>query len=274
MNSIMILNRIQPKFGATKTELTDWRDNFSSTKLKYNKCKNNCKVRKHKDRLLTLRVTGISRDESKATEELTNISQEKMSLHINFENDTSVKTINMAARGNSLQTQKEAPQRNDVSNGESPKGNSQEISQAQGSNKTNHFTIITFKNIWQRRQFYQARFTLKNTGIYVNEDLNLEERNLFFKCRQLKKDNLIKTTWTKDLQIYCRLKDDSIVEINSETDIEKIRSNIQRSHNSRNNSGMSIYHSPRSSVESFHGFNEDDIKEAETKLERMLKLNI
>jgi hypothetical protein len=47
--------------------------------------------------------------------------------------------------------------------------------------------FVKFSNIWKRRQIYNMRNQLKDTGIYLNEDLDREERQIFYNCRMMKK---------------------------------------------------------------------------------------
>ena len=216
--------------------------------------------KKKQDRLLTLRITGLSKEENTALDELTELAKDRMAFNLNFHHETTAKTfiINTPVKGKGNPNhQKEAAENDDVIDGGNPQGtpNKKETPQQQ-----KHLTIVTFKNVWHRRQFYQGRLMLKDTGIFINEDLDTEERSLFYKCRMLKKSKKIKNTWTKDLQIYCRLHNNNIIEINSDLDLDKIQPS---------NSTTTIYGSAKSSQQSFHGFTELEAKEAEQKFERL-----
>ena len=65
--------------------------------------------------------------------------------------------------------------------------------------------LITMKSYWDAQIIYNRRLqVLRNENIYISEDLSIAESKLFFKARQLKKTQLIYTTWTKEGRIYIR----------------------------------------------------------------------
>ncbi len=47
--------------------------------------------------------------------------------------------------------------------------------------------IVEFYNFWVRRQVYAAKRQLKDTGIFISEQLPQEMNALFFKCRHSSK---------------------------------------------------------------------------------------
>ena len=64
--------------------------------------------------------------------------------------------------------------------------------------QTNKF-LVTLNSVWDARAIYKQRVqSLKNTGIYIGEDLDKEESHLFFLARQLKKHQIIHNTWTEN----------------------------------------------------------------------------
>ena len=74
--------------------------------------------------------------------------------------------------------------------------------------------LVTFHSVWEARQIYKDRImALKNTGIYVQEDLTKDESYLFFKARQLKKNKQILQTWTENGDIYYKERFDSTPQI-------------------------------------------------------------
>ncbi len=59
---------------------------------------------------------------------------------------------------------------------------------------TKPIIIVEFNNFWVRRQVYAAKKQLKDAGIFISDQLPQEMNALFFKCRQLKKNNRIKAS--------------------------------------------------------------------------------
>lgn len=79
--------------------------------------------------------------------------------------------------------------------------------------------LVTFTSVWESRQIYHERVqALKNTGIYVSEDLYKDESYLFFNARQLKKRKIIVNTWTEEGQIYFIEKKGEMPKILQKTD--------------------------------------------------------
>ena len=65
--------------------------------------------------------------------------------------------------------------------------------------------LITMKSCWEAQLIYSQRLqVLKTEQIYISEDLTPAESRLFYKARQLKKANIIHSTWTKEGQILFR----------------------------------------------------------------------
>ena len=64
---------------------------------------------------------------------------------------------------------------------------------------------------------------LNGLSIYISENLNKEEQNIFYICRQLKKEEKIKQTWTRNLKIYVRLNSDEILEVTSIAEAEALK---------------------------------------------------
>ncbi len=79
--------------------------------------------------------------------------------------------------------------------------------------------LVSFQNIWQRKQVYFNKKTLKNTRIFVSEDLSKEDAHLFYLCRKLRKDGKIKATWTKELNIFIKTMADEVVTVKGESDL-------------------------------------------------------
>ena len=69
---------------------------------------------------------------------------------------------------------------------------------------TNKF-LVTFNSIWDVKAIYRERIrALKNSQIYISEDLFREESKLYFLSRCLKKRKLIHSTWTEEGTVFIR----------------------------------------------------------------------
>jgi hypothetical protein len=65
--------------------------------------------------------------------------------------------------------------------------------------------LITLKSVWDAQFIYSQRLQkLKNQNVFISEDLNPSESNIFYKARQLKKAGIVHTVWTKDGKTYFR----------------------------------------------------------------------
>ena len=63
--------------------------------------------------------------------------------------------------------------------------------------------LVTFNSINEAKALYKERITaLKNTKIYLAEDLTKEENYVFYLTRQLRKKKIIHSTWTENGEIY------------------------------------------------------------------------
>ena len=51
--------------------------------------------------------------------------------------------------------------------------------------------LVTFNNIWRRREVYGRKGLLSKTKVYISEDLPKEESRLLFECRKLRRAHLI-----------------------------------------------------------------------------------
>ena len=70
--------------------------------------------------------------------------------------------------------------------------------------------LITLQSVWDVRQIYRERIqVLRNTGIYIQEDLTKENSFLFYQARKLKKKKIIVNTWTQEGEVYFKEKQDS-----------------------------------------------------------------
>lgn len=84
---------------------------------------------------------------------------------------------------------------------------------------TNSKILVTFNSVWEARAIYRERIqALKNSGIFIAEDLSREQSGLFYRARQLRKNNVISNTWTEDGIIYIKEKDGTTPRILNEND--------------------------------------------------------
>ena len=73
-----------------------------------------------------------------------------------------------------------------------------------------------------RNLIYYRRMKSNSLSIYISENLN-KEQNIFYICRQLKKEEKIKQTWTRNLKIYIRLNNDEVLELTSIAEAEALK---------------------------------------------------
>ena len=71
---------------------------------------------------------------------------------------------------------------------------------------------MTFSSIWKKREVYDTRAGLHGTN-------SATQRAIFFKCRELRRNKKIKSTWTQDLKIWIRENNDKKNEITTEDDL-------------------------------------------------------
>lgn len=85
--------------------------------------------------------------------------------------------------------------------------------------------LVYFQNMWCRKSVYYHKKELRNTncGVFISEDLNKEESHMYFKCRQLRKQNKIQYTWTKELQIFIKTLQDEVKQIQCEEDLAEFQ---------------------------------------------------
>ena len=85
--------------------------------------------------------------------------------------------------------------------------------QSENSTTTTQYCriLVTFNSIWDARSIYRDRIKmLKNSDIYVSEDLTKNESKLFYMARSLKKRKHINNTWTEEGATYIKLTPESI----------------------------------------------------------------
>ena len=88
--------------------------------------------------------------------------------------------------------------------------------------ETKTVVTVTFSSVWRKREVYSTRAGLRGTNVFLSEDLSASQRAIFFKCRELRRKNKIKSTWTHDLKIWIRDNNDQKTEITTESDLDFI----------------------------------------------------
>lgn len=78
------------------------------------------------------------------------------------------------------------------------------------SKNVNRPIAVKFLNYRLKEHIYANRRYLR-PGLYINESLTKGRSNLFYKARQLKKQQLITETWTRDGIIFIKKTDGSII---------------------------------------------------------------
>ena len=70
--------------------------------------------------------------------------------------------------------------------------------------------LVTLNSIWEAKAIYRDRVQmLKNSGIFISEDLNRDESFLFYLARKLRKQKRIASTWTEDGVVYIKERPDA-----------------------------------------------------------------
>ena len=89
-------------------------------------------------------------------------------------------------------------------------GLKQDENQDENKNQRPRSIRVKFYNIWDRREIYLNRITaLKQTGIYMNEDLTRINSQLAYKARKLKRDKKIHQTWTMMGRVFVKETEES-----------------------------------------------------------------
>jgi hypothetical protein len=73
--------------------------------------------------------------------------------------------------------------------------------------KTNNRILIQFNSIWDKRKFYAARSTLAENGfenVFLGEDLLKTQSEIFYHCRQAKRQKLISSTWSQNGSVFLK----------------------------------------------------------------------
>ena len=77
--------------------------------------------------------------------------------------------------------------------------------QSENYTNENYKILLNFNSVWECKSIYRERIqALRNSNIYISEDLSREESQLFYTARQLKKTQRILNTWTEDGQVFIK----------------------------------------------------------------------
>ena len=86
--------------------------------------------------------------------------------------------------------------------------------------------LVTFNSIWDVRALYKDRVrALKNTNMYISEDLTKNESSLFYKARMLKRNNAIHSTWTEEGDTYIKENQESPPTLLNDSLLTKLEKN-------------------------------------------------
>ena len=79
--------------------------------------------------------------------------------------------------------------------------------------------LVTFNSIWDVRVLYKDRITaLRDSQIYISEDLYRDESHVFYLARSLKKQKMIFRTWTEEGNVYVIEKEGELPRILTKDD--------------------------------------------------------
>jgi exosome complex exonuclease DIS3/RRP44 len=87
--------------------------------------------------------------------------------------------------------------------------------------------IVKFSTYRARNAVYRARVGLKTrglSGVFVNEDLTRMRAALFYKARQLAKEQCILSAWTYDGTVIVKDRNNKIHRILCENDLMSVKS--------------------------------------------------
>jgi len=86
--------------------------------------------------------------------------------------------------------------------------------------------IVTFANIWRRREVYGSKRFLKNTNIFFSEDLPKSESYLLYECRQLRRQNIITACYSKDMNVYIKTHAGVEIPIKCQADLDSVKAQL------------------------------------------------
>ena len=87
--------------------------------------------------------------------------------------------------------------------------------------KTPRSIVVKFNTWSKRKELYDARRDLKNTGVYINDHLTQTRSTIMHTARRYKREKMIKNAWTSDGKMLCSDPDDNIHVILSAESLKK-----------------------------------------------------
>ena len=142
-----------------------------------------------------LRVTGLPENELEASEKLISLAKDRMDVTL-ARDDFSLHVVQSE---NSPSTADRTPE-NDVT-------------------RNSPVIRVKFNCSKLHQRIYRGRTKLKGTDIYLSEHLNIQNQQLFYLARKLKKAKKIAATWTNNCQVYARTLNDELILIKSQGDL-------------------------------------------------------
>ncbi|MEM7163745.1 MAG: hypothetical protein AAF487_15060 [Bacteroidota bacterium] len=182
------------------------------------------KVKKERsEKFHQLRLTGLDCEDGDVFNKVKNLFEDKLGIDTINDNDISAKIVNPKRakdNGNTSKTTRHAKRIAPSSNYATEAAVPEKRGRQHGS-----VVIVRFQNAWMRRKVFSAKRNLKGSGIFISEDLPSPSNGIFFKCRQLAKSGVILSTWTYEMNIFVKKKDNTIIQIKDDADIAKLDSN-------------------------------------------------
>ena len=86
---------------------------------------------------------------------------------------------------------------------------------------SNRPMLIKFSTYYARKRVMDGRSRLKQSGLFVNEDLTRRRADICWRARQLKKEGKIQGVWTADGKILIKNNVNRVVNITTTKDLEK-----------------------------------------------------
>ena len=160
------------------------------------------------DRLKLLKFSGLTCSSDDGKEEVLQCIRDKMNVQI-----SNVDIVSRILRPRSMRTS--SPSQFPELSHASQKGSSETLTPEPVT------VLVSFHNIWLRKQVYYSKKALRNTKIFVSEDLSKEDSHLFYLCRQLRKQGKIKAAWTKEMTVFIKTLTDDVKTVKSESDLDE-----------------------------------------------------
>lgn len=168
-------------------------------------------VMRSPEKLKTIMVEGL--DDSNPTADFIKTVKDNLDITISGK-DFSLKTMQIRKK-----PKRDGNTRRTTSGSGSSGVNNRNIASDGETNMIKKLSSVQFSSLWIKRQIYAARGRLRGTNVFLSEDLDVTQHALLFKCRELRRQNKIKTAWSQDLRLYVRLLNDEKREIFTEADL-------------------------------------------------------